>query len=77
MSKLIIFLGLLLVLVAAEYDRQIQCLNSCSVNPALLGRELTIGDCCGFKKRNGGGFILEGVNKCINCTDFRSKLTSF
>lgn len=50
----------------------LQCLNDCTASPALLGRDFTISDCCGVDGRNGGGFLLEGTDMCINCTNFRS-----
>ena len=60
------------LLANAQDLRRVQCLDSCLGSPALLGIEFTIGGCCGLQGRNGGGFLLEGGDFCINCTNFRS-----
>lgn len=62
--------------VYAGNSRALQCFDGCSASPALLGRESTIGACCGFKGRNGGGFLLEGSDICIDCGGFRSMYIS-
>ena len=59
----------------AQDSTRLQCFSNCATNPAILGRDETIGACCGFEGgRNGsGGFLLVGADSCIECTNYRSK----
>ena len=73
-----IIISLLLFLIACVNKAgPVQCLDGCSMSPALLGQDPTIGGCCGLQGRNGGGFLLADASVCINCTNFRSKLSIY